>query len=114
MLNTVVAPPWTDPQVPCSHTKRAIRLAEEYCWAITQAAGRSCCGRSGSSVLEFGYQLDSLVCTYIYSWPYSYVYSVTACAGPSVTIYIMFFRQRYNGYLRTILPSSRTLRRVIW
>jgi hypothetical protein len=23
-------------------------LAEEYCWAITQAAGRSCNGRSGS------------------------------------------------------------------
>ena len=38
-------------------------VAEEYCWAITQAAGRSCCGRSGSSVLEFGYQLDCLVCT---------------------------------------------------
>jgi hypothetical protein len=36
-------------------------VAEEYCWAITQAAGRSCCGRSGSSMLEFGFQLDTQV-----------------------------------------------------
>jgi hypothetical protein len=25
------------------------KVAEEYCWAITQAAGRPCCGQSGSS-----------------------------------------------------------------
>ena len=31
------------------------KLTEEYCWAITQAAGRSCCGRSGSITLEFGF-----------------------------------------------------------
>ena len=36
----------------------------EYCWAITQVAGRSCCGRSGSSVLELGLQLDSLIYSY--------------------------------------------------
>ena len=30
----------------------ATKLAEEYCWAITVAVGRSCCGRYGSSVLE--------------------------------------------------------------
>ena len=35
-------------------------MAEEYCWAITQVAGRSCCG-----VLEFGLQLDSIVHTCI-------------------------------------------------
>ena len=28
---------------------------------MTEAAGRSCCGRSDSSVLEFVFQLDSLV-----------------------------------------------------
>ena len=39
-------------------------LAEEYCWAITQAAGRSCCGRSGSSALESVFRLDSLVRKY--------------------------------------------------
>jgi hypothetical protein len=33
----------------------------EYCWAITQAAGRSCCGRSSFSVLEFGFQLESVI-----------------------------------------------------
>jgi hypothetical protein len=44
----------------CKETK----VAEEYCWAITQAAERYCCGRSGSSESEFGCQLDSLVCTH--------------------------------------------------
>jgi hypothetical protein len=37
-------------------------VAEESCSAITQAAGRSCCGRSGyNSTLEFRLQLDFLV-----------------------------------------------------
>ena len=40
-------------------------VTEEYCWAMTQEAGRSCRGRSGSSVMEFGFELDSLVYTYI-------------------------------------------------
>jgi len=35
-------------------------VAEEYCWAITQAIGWACCGRSGSRVLENGFQLDVL------------------------------------------------------
>jgi hypothetical protein len=35
-------------------------VEEEYCWAITRAAGRSYCGRSDSSILDFGFQLDSL------------------------------------------------------
>jgi hypothetical protein len=26
---------------------------EEYCWAIKEAAGRSCCGRSGPSAFGF-------------------------------------------------------------
>jgi len=37
---------------------------EEYCWAITRAAGRSPCGRSGYSVLVFRFQRKSLVYTY--------------------------------------------------
>ena len=37
------------------------KVAEEYCWAITQAAGRSCCGRSGSSVLGCGFNLTICV-----------------------------------------------------
>jgi hypothetical protein len=41
------------------------KVAEEYCWAITQAEGRSCYGRSGFSVLEFGFQMDSLVYAYV-------------------------------------------------
>jgi len=36
-------------------------MTEDYCWAKTQIDGRSCCGRSGSSVLDFGFQLDSLL-----------------------------------------------------
>jgi hypothetical protein len=42
------------------------KVEEEYCWAITQAMGRSCCGRSGSSVLELGFQLDLLAYTYLF------------------------------------------------
>jgi hypothetical protein len=44
-------------------------MRAEYCWAITQASGRSCCGWSGSSVLEFGFQLHSFVHTYTYTLP---------------------------------------------
>jgi len=40
-------------------------MVEEYCWAITPAAGRTCCGRSGSGVLEFGFQPDCVVCEYV-------------------------------------------------
>jgi len=39
-------------------------VEEEYCWTITQAEGRSCCGRSGFSVLDFGFELNPLVNTY--------------------------------------------------
>jgi hypothetical protein len=31
------------------------RVTEEYCWAITQAAGKLCFGRSRSSVLRCGF-----------------------------------------------------------
>jgi hypothetical protein len=41
------------------------KVAEEYCWAITQAAVKSCCSRLVASVLEFGFELDSLVYAYI-------------------------------------------------
>jgi hypothetical protein len=37
-----------------------MKVAEEYCWAITHVAGRSRCGRLGSSVFQFEFQLDSL------------------------------------------------------
>ena len=40
------------------------KSGEEYCWAVTQAAARTCCGRSGSRVLEFGFQLETLVYAY--------------------------------------------------
>ena len=41
------------------------KVAEEYCWPITQAAERSWCGLSRSSEPEFGFKLDFLV--YIYT-----------------------------------------------
>jgi len=40
-------------------------VEEEYCWAMTQAAGLSYCGWSGSGVLEFQFQLDSLAYIHI-------------------------------------------------
>ena len=42
------------------------KAAEEYCWVITQAAGRS----SHSGVLEFGFQLESHLCTCIFDRMY--------------------------------------------
>jgi hypothetical protein len=39
----------------------AMKLAEEYCWTMTQAAGWSCRDGSDSIALEFGFQLDSLL-----------------------------------------------------
>jgi hypothetical protein len=45
------------------------KVAEEYCWVITQAAGRSCCGRLHSCVLEVGFHFDCLAYTDIQSVP---------------------------------------------
>ena len=50
------------------------KVAEEYSWAITEAVVRSCCGRSGSSVTEFLFQLDSLV------YAYTHGVQLTLCA----------------------------------
>jgi len=36
-------------------------VVEEYCWAITQTASKSHCGRSGPSVLTFGFHMGSVV-----------------------------------------------------
>jgi len=43
-----------------------MKVAEVYCWTITQTARRSCCGRTGSSELEFVLQLGSVVYTHIF------------------------------------------------
>jgi hypothetical protein len=47
---------------------REWKMAGEYCWAITRAAGRSCSCRSDSGVLEFGLHTDSFVHICTYSW----------------------------------------------
>jgi len=44
--------------------KHEIKMAEEYCWVITLAVSRLCCGQPGSSILEFGFQLDTIVYTH--------------------------------------------------
>jgi len=41
---------------------------EEYCWAITQAAGRSCIYRSSSSVLELGIHMKLTKCVLSCDW----------------------------------------------
>ena len=41
------------------------QLAKEYCWAMTRVARPSCCVRSGSGVLDFGFLLDCLEYTYV-------------------------------------------------
>jgi len=49
------------------------QVAEEYCCAITQAAGRSCCSRSGSSVFECGFTPNFFI--HVYVWSYVCVYT---------------------------------------
>jgi hypothetical protein len=38
-----------------------MKVKEEYCWAITQTKGWSCCGRSGCGVLNCVVQMDSVI-----------------------------------------------------
>jgi hypothetical protein len=53
-------------------------VAEQYCWAITQASGWSCCGQSGCDVLKFGLQLDFLVHTHILTADHMYTHILIA------------------------------------
>jgi hypothetical protein len=46
-------------------------VAEEYCQAIAPEQGQSSCGRSDSSVTDFGFHLVSLVQTYIVDHVYN-------------------------------------------
>ena len=47
-------------------------MAEEYCWAIAQALGHSCCRRSSSVILEFRFQLEF----HLYTRTFDHVYRV--------------------------------------
>jgi len=38
----------------------ATKVAEEYCWAITQAAGQLCCGQLDSTVSELDFNWTPL------------------------------------------------------
>jgi hypothetical protein len=67
----------------CNETK----VAKEYCWAITQEAEQSSCGQSGSCVLEFGFQPDSLLYTNIFDHMYTQfqILQNVICTVPSGT-----------------------------
>ena len=58
-------------------------VAVEYYWAITQA-GADNCGRSGSRVLDFVFQLDSLVYKYIADHMFTQFRLVDISSCPSV------------------------------
>jgi len=45
--------------------------------AIAQALGRSCCGQSGSGMLEFGFKLDFLL--YTHTLPAYHMYTIIPC-----------------------------------
>jgi len=47
------------------------KVAEEYCWVITQAAGRSCCCRLCSCVLDVRFHFDCLAYTDIFIHMYT-------------------------------------------
>jgi len=69
-------------------------MTEEYCWAITQAVGRSCCGPLGSSLSEMytTFRMKFLlcvcvcvcVCIYIYIYIYIFVYLYVGRIAQSV------------------------------
>jgi len=42
-----------------------MKVAEEYCWAMTQATGQSCCDKLSFSVVDSRFQLDPLIHAYI-------------------------------------------------
>jgi len=77
----------------------------EYCWVITLAAGRSCCGPTVSSVLESGLQLDSLsivycmyicnvcmfVCVYVYMYVCMYICNVCMYVCMFVCVYVYMY-----------------------
>ena len=63
------------------------KLAQEYCWAITQAARRSCCAWAGSNVLKSGFQLDYFVHVHMHTDDHTYIQSqilqYSNCAEPT-------------------------------
>jgi len=71
-------------------------VAEEYCWTIKQAVGRSCCGRLGSSALDFSWPSLHTVHTR-YSWPD--VCSVPNCAKNRLALY---FAERSSYVSRSV------------
>jgi hypothetical protein len=93
-------PNFTVRELKCIETK----VAEEYWWTITQAACRSCCGRSDSVVLELLFQLDCLICTYIVDHMYRWSAQKASYQGPGKTSWPMVLHFRYS--LREILLAS--------
>ena len=72
-----------------------MEVVEEYCWAITLAAGRSRCGRTASSVLKSALQLDSLSIVYMCICVYMYVCMcvcmyVCMCVCVCVHMYVVY------------------------
>jgi hypothetical protein len=64
------------------------KVAEEYCWAITEAGGgRPCCGRSASTALESGFQRNPPVYTYIVARTYIQfrLAQNSTCAAPCIS-----------------------------
>lgn len=61
------------------------KVAEDYWWTMTKEVGRSHCSLSGSSMLEFGFQLDSVAYTYIVEHIHTQFWLLqnTTCYGPS-------------------------------
>jgi hypothetical protein len=49
------------PTPPLAGMNACTKVAEEYCWVITQVAGKSCCSRVSGSVMGFAFQLDCFV-----------------------------------------------------
>lgn len=62
-----------------------LKVAEEYCWAVTQVLGPLCRGLSVSSVNVFGFQLDFLAYTRVVDQVYTqFQLSAGCCASRRV------------------------------
>jgi hypothetical protein len=99
---------------------RKTKIFEEYCWAMTQAARQPSCRLSGSSVLEFGFQLVCLLYTHTHMQLTISVISSTCSkfnfpdfptrnygvsAGVSVNLFICYnFGETYPKFCMFFVP----------
>jgi hypothetical protein len=86
------------------------KVTEDYCWAISWAAGQLCCGRSGSTVLELNFNWTPL---YIHIELTIYILYIYMCVCVCVYVYICVCVCLYTEFhLAQNLTFARNLQNV--